>query len=181
MNKILRILCLIFVILVATNHKIILKNIFKLKYQHQVYTYSKNYDIDPLLVFAIIKVESNFDKNAVSNKGAVGLMQIKPTTAEYISDLLKDKCFDKSKLFDPDTNIKYGCFYLKKMIEMYNGNLDFALMAYNAGCGNVNRWLENNKGNLEIDKIPFNETKWYVKKVRKYYKLYKYIYTDIDK
>ncbi|GFR34887.1 hypothetical protein TCEA9_06990 [Thermobrachium celere] len=67
-----------------------------------------------MLVFAVIKVESNFDKNAVSNKGAVGLMQIKPSTAEYISNLLKDDSFDKSKLFDPDLNIRYGCFYLKK-------------------------------------------------------------------
>ncbi|CDF58134.1 lytic transglycosylase domain-containing protein [Thermobrachium celere] len=181
MNKFLRILCLILLVVVAINHKFILKKIFKLSYQKQVYTYSKYYNLDPMLVFAVIKVESNFDKNAVSNKGAVGLMQIKPSTAEYISNLLKDDSFDKSKLFDPDLNIRYGCFYLKKMIEMYNGDIDVALMAYNAGCGNVNKWLDNAKGKLDIEDIPFNETKWYVKKIRKYYKLYRYIYIDIDK
>lgn len=180
MNKVLRLLCLILIVLMAINHKAILKSIFPLKYNNLVYKYSKQYNIDSMLVFAVIKAESNFNENAVSKKGAVGLMQITPKTGEYIADLMNDKTYKNEKLFEPEMNIKYGCFYLKRMINQYDGNIELALMAYNAGSTNVNRWIQMFGKDFDVDLIPFNETKNYVKKIKKYYKLYQYIYTDID-
>lgn len=180
MNKVLRIICLVIIVLIAVNHKAILRKIFPLKYSNLVYNYSRQYNIDSMLVFAVIKAESNFNQNAVSKKGAVGLMQITPKTGEYISNLIDDKTYKNEKLFDPEFNIKYGCFYLKRMINQYDGNIELALMAYNAGSTNVNRWIEMLGRDFEVNLIPFNETKNYVKKIKKYYKLYQYIYTDID-
>lgn len=180
MNKFLRIICLILIVLMAINHKAILRKIFPLKYDNLVYKYSKLYNIDSMLVFAVIKAESNFNEYAVSKKGAVGLMQITPKTGEYIADLIDDKNYESEKLFEPEFNIKYGCFYLRRMINQYDGNIELALMAYNAGSTNVNRWIQMFGKDFDVDLIPFNETKNYVKKIKKYYKLYQYIYTDID-
>lgn len=180
MKKIIRLLLLIFIILIAMNHKNILKKIYVTEYSDFVYKYSKIYNIDPLLVFSIIKAESNFNRNAVSTKGAVGLMQITPSTGQDISKQLRDKYFKREDLLNPELNIKYGCFYFKKMIDMYNGDINLALMAYNAGYGNVNKWIDKMGENLTIEEIPFYETRNYVKKINKYYNIYRYLYGDVD-
>lgn len=180
MKKILRFLILIFAILIAINHKNILKKVYVTEYKQWVYEYSKMYNIDPMLVFSIIKAESNFNSYAVSTKGAVGLMQITPSTGVDISKQLRDTNFKKDDLLNPELNIRYGCYYFRKMLDLYNGNINLALMAYNAGHGNVNKWIEKKGINITIEEIPFYETRNYVKKINKYYKIYKYLYSDVD-
>jgi soluble lytic murein transglycosylase len=174
MNKRKLFLLLLFLILFLN-----LKNIFKIfypiKYSEYVVKYSEKYSVDPYLIYALIKAESNFDEFALSHKGAVGLMQITPNTGRYISTLLKEKNYKDTDLFDPEKNIKFGVFYFKKLYSDFGNDLNLALAAYNAGEGNVRKWMINNKLKEEM---LFKETKLYIKKVKKYYMIYKWIYQN---
>ncbi len=154
------------------------KYLYPLKYKEYVFYYSDYYGLDRALVFSIIKVESSFDKNAVSQAGAVGLMQITPSTAEYVSKLSGEKEYN---LTNEDTNIKFGCFYLKYLFDRFNER-DTVICAYNAGEGNVNTWLKNkeySKDGKTLLNVPFAETKEYRAKIHKSYKKYKEIYKNI--
>ena len=137
--------------------------IFQRKYSEIVETYAVEYDLDTPLVYSVIKAESNFDTNAVSKAGAKGLMQLLPSTAKWIAEKLGD-VFDEQLLFDPDFNIKYGCFYLRYLIDKF-GDIDTAVCAYNAGETAVRLWL-NESGELDETKIDYEETKKYLEKIR---------------
>ena len=143
---------------------------FPKKYKNYVYAFSDKYRLERALVFAIIKTESNFDKNAVSKSGAVGLMQIMPSTAAWIASELEHE-FNADSLLDPETNIMFGCFYLRYLFDKFEYQ-DVVIAAYNAGEGNVLEWLDDD-GMLVQDKIEFVETKNYLKKVKKYHNFYK--------
>ena len=107
--------------------------------------------MDPALVRAVIETESNWNSSAISRKGAVGLMQLMPTTAQR---------FGASEYYNPQQNVDAGVKYLKTLLERYDGNLDLALAAYNAGEGAVDR----------AHGIPaFRETRSYVQKVQSAY------------
>lgn len=105
-------------------------------------------------------------------------MQITPKTGKYIADILKDDRYKDDKLNDPDMNIKYGCFYISKLLNDFNGDINSVLAAYNGGEGNVRKWIKQNNGasNLDIEDVPFDETKSYIKKVKLTIRIYKYIY-----
>lgn len=130
--------------------------------------YSEEYDVPKHLVFSVIKTESGFDPDARSSAGAVGLMQIMPSTFEWLTSREHlGENLPLTKLTDPEVNIRYGTYYLRYLYEKF-GNWDTALAAYNGGEGNVTEWLEDpeysdGKGNLTY--IPFEETRNYVKKV----------------
>lgn len=148
------------------------------KYKDIVILEANNVGVDPYLVFAMIKKESKFDKNTVSNKGAKGLMQILDSTAK---DVVKANpaifTYTDYDIFDPAFNISIGTKYLKQLINRYNGDIPLALAAYNAGLGNVDKWKTDTTifkdGTLVIENIPFEETKEYVTMVIKYYNGYK--------
>lgn len=142
----------------------------KTKYSNYVIKYSNEHEIDSNLVYAIIKVESDFDKNAVSKSGAMGLMQIIPNTAKWIASELNEE-YLKEKMFEAETNIKYGCYYLKYLFDKFE-NTDIVICAYNAGEVAVMRWIDDN-GALNRDKVDYIETKNYLKRVESYYKVYK--------
>ncbi|MBC2580608.1 lytic transglycosylase domain-containing protein [Clostridium sp. DJ247] len=175
---------LIWIILLAViimNAKNIARQFFPIKYTKYILQYSKQYDLDPYLVSAVIKTESNFDKNARSNKNACGLMQITPDTAQWAAEKMNIKNFDKKMLSDPEFNIKMGCWYLDNLKEEFGGNIDVVLAAYNGGRGNVEKWLKNSQHSLDgknLHYIPFKETDKYVKKIRVNYRIYKYLYKD---
>ncbi len=149
---------------------------FPMKYKTEVGNAARENGIDPLLVYAVIKTESDFVADAVSKAGAEGLMQIMPQTAEWVA-WRKGKEHDAEMVFDPQYNINIGCYLLAYLMDYYNDNIDFALAAYNAGKGTVDSWIENPEyfdGN-ELN-IPYNETKNYVAKVKYAYEKYRKLY-----
>ena len=146
------------------------------KYSEFIHKYAAEYNVDPLLVKAIIKVESDFVPDAVSNKGAVGLMQIMPATGRQIAGYLEMENFKKEMLLNPETNIMFGVFYYKILNTMFKGNMNLILASYNAGLGNVTQWRQMNPiVEYDFEQMPFNETKQYVKKIDKIYSILKYI------
>ncbi|TDT61189.1 lytic transglycosylase domain-containing protein [Fonticella tunisiensis] len=175
------IVVLIVVFVLVLNVKNIMKFFYPVIYSNIVEKYSTEYNIDSRLVYSLIKVESKFNPYAKSSKGAIGLMQITPQTGRYISKLIGEKEFNADTLYDPDTNVRYGCFYISKLYKDFDGNIDIILAAYNGGEGNVRKWLrEESDGTryLKIEDIPFSETKSYVYKVKKNYKIYKFLYSQ---
>ncbi|OGO80317.1 MAG: lytic transglycosylase [Clostridiales bacterium GWC2_40_7] len=155
---------------------------FPVKYKEYVSTYSGKYNLDPFLVLAIIKVESKFDPDAVSHKNARGLMQISLKTGQWGADVLKLDGYDGNSLYDPETNISIGCWYLNVLAEEFDGNTDLILAAYNGGSGNVREWLKNkaySSTGKSLDKVPFRETDNYIKKVTNYRSIYKKLYENM--
>ncbi|MCI9015622.1 MAG: lytic transglycosylase domain-containing protein [Clostridia bacterium] len=158
---------------------IILKRIYPTKYSEYVYKYAKEYNIDPLLVFAIIKAESNFNPNVISSSKAIGLMQLMDATAEEIARKLNITFQEKSSLYNPELNIQLGVKYFSNLLKEYNNNQLLALTAYNAGIGNVKNWIEQGiikPDGSDIENIPFKETNNYVRKILRDYKIYKELY-----
>lgn len=158
--------------------KMLLRFFYPIEYEQYVEKYSGEYDLDKYLVYAVILTESKFDENAVSEAGAVGLMQIMEETAAYCNEKGKMGYSVPENLKDPETNIHIGCYYLSELIKEFKST-ELALTSYNGGPGNVARWLENEEfsdGEGGLDITPYKETNDYVKKVLKSYKRYKSIY-----
>ena len=128
------ILIILFGILKIQNF--ILKKIYKTNYSEYVYKYSEENNIDPLLTFAIIKAESNFNRNIKSKSGAIGLMQLMESTALEEAEEVNQEIVVTESLYNPEINIKIGTKYYAKLIKKYNNNMLLALAAYNAGIGN---------------------------------------------
>lgn len=169
---------LILLVILLLNVKNVGRMIYPLEYKEYILINSQMNDIEPNLVAAIINVESNFNKEAVSKKDAIGLMQILPETAKWIADNNDMIEFEEYMLYDPVTNIKLGSWYIKNLIEQFD-SLDLALAAYNGGSGNVTNWLKDKKyseDGVKLDSIPFKETEKYVEKVKNQSKIYNFLY-----
>ncbi len=140
--------------------------------------YCKQHGVDPLLVVSIIKTESNFNPNAKSKKGAIGLMQLMPQTAKEVYELFSGmNDFDVGRLYEPDFNIMTGIYYIKILSALFNDNTNLVLASYNAGLGNVRKWLiQNPIIEYEPDEMPFKETKNYVTKINRIYGIIKFFY-----
>ena len=168
------IIAIIIVIINSTNiNKFIQKKIYVKKYRYEVEKYSKEYDVDENLIYAVIKAESNFDENAVSRKNAKGLMQLMYDTAKDIAKTINIE-IDEEKVLEPDININIGTKYLSMLISKYQ-NIEVALAAYNAGSGNVDNWIGNGtikSDGSDIENIPYKETNNYVRKILRDYKIY---------
>lgn len=148
-------------------------------YQELVELYAKANGVDSALVASVIMNESRFQNDARSSRGAIGLMQIMPETAQWIAFQLGDDNFSLEKLREPETNIRYGVWYLAELQREFAGNNILALAAYNAGRGTVRDWIEEGDWPWTfhaLDKIPYPETRSYVKNVLqnriRYEKLY---------
>ena len=154
------------------------KVVYPLKYKEEILQYSTFYSLEPALIFAVVKTESSFKENAKSSKGAIGLMQITKSTGEYVASLLGEKNFN---LENPQTNVKYGCFYIRYLKNKFNTQRE-TLCAYNAGEGVVLNWLKNPEYSADgktLNKIPFAETKEYLLKIEKTFNKYKNLYGNI--
>ena len=154
------------------------KVLFPNSYYDIVEAHATKNNIDPLLVLSLIKAESNFNPNAASSKDARGLMQIQPDTATWCASRMGLENFDNTNLYEPEINITIGCYYFSYLYEKYQ-NIALTLTAYNAGEGNVAKWQNNPEYSIDgenLDIIPFNETDNYVKKINKYYTIYKTLY-----
>ena len=137
-----------------------------LKYERLVEEYAAEYDLEEPLVYAVMKNESNFDPKAVSRAGAVGLMQIMPSTYEYLVTLTGEE-YDPSQLKNPETSIRYGCLQLSRMKNRFGDGPEM-LAAYNAGEGKVAGWLQDASlsENGRLTEIPIEETREYVERVQ---------------
>jgi len=145
-----------------------------LKYENVVIEGAKKYDLSPSLLASLINVESSFKPNVKSNKNAIGLMQIKLSTANYLDDLNGNEHVSETSLFEVKTNINYGCEYLNYLMKKFK-DVNTTLAAYNAGETIVRSWL--NSGIYSTDKItlsyiPYEETRNYIKKINKNIKFY---------
>jgi soluble lytic murein transglycosylase len=154
--------------------------IYKNSYVDYIEDICAGSSVDPYLILSIIKVESGFNSSATSIKDAKGLMQVKDTTYSDVADVYP---IDGGKidLYDPEINIRVGVEYFKKLVNRYNGNYYIALLAYNAGIGNVNTWINSGIVPKNLDEsivpdIPFKETKDYLRKVIFTYNVYKFLY-----
>jgi soluble lytic murein transglycosylase len=139
---------------------------YPLRYQGIVAGHARNYQLDPALLAAVIDVESKFRPEAKSDSGAIGLMQILPSTAHGIAVHTGGSRFRTQDLYDPEINVRYGSWYLRHLLDKY-GDERTALAAYNAGQENVDRWLAGRDG------IRFSETRAYVDRVEKLKRIYR--------
>ncbi len=131
---------------------------YPLRYEQIVRGHARNYDLDPALLAAVIYQESKFRADAKSSSGAIGLMQLRPDTAEGIAIRTGGTHFQVSDLYNPEINVRYGSWYLRHLLDRYGDEKD-ALAAYNAGQHNVDEWRAEGKG------IQFPETRAYVDRV----------------
>ena len=148
--------------------------LFPLKYENIIINYSNKYNLQPQLVCSVICAESGFNKNAVSNKGAIGLMQLMPSTAKWIYSNIYDNDFNEEKLFNEKINIELGTYYLNYLNNKFD-NLIYVLCAYNAGETTVRSWIADfsyNNKQLNENNIPYPETKKYVKNILNNLKVY---------
>ncbi|MGH4051048.1 MAG: lytic transglycosylase domain-containing protein [Clostridium sp.] len=180
-KKVISVLCIVILALVLINIKTIFKMFYPVKYEEQIFKYSEKYNVDPALVIAVIRAESNFDEKATSHRGAYGLMQIMPDTATWIAESMKLKDFNVEELHDKEINVDMGCWYINNLNTEFNGNIDLVLAAYNGGRGNVQKWLKNAEYSSDgktLNTIPYEETDKYVKKVKTNYNVYVKIYGE---
>lgn len=183
MNKNLKMLTLVLLFIaviagVLALARYAVKKAYPLAHEELIKKYSEQYNMDPYLVAALIRAESNYDKNAVSQKAANGLMQITGETSEWIAEQMKINNFQQSMLYDPEVNIKMGCWYLNDLKKEF-GSDELMLAAYNAGRGRVEQWLKDEKYSKDgrtLDLIPYKETDQYIKKIKTNYNIYKLIY-----
>jgi len=142
---------------------------------------AERYQLDPALVAAVIFAESKFDEHARSPQGAVGLMQILPETADQIADESGGVTFTAADLEDPGINVRYGCYYLRQALDVYDGDLRAAVASYNAGMGAVDEWVAGARATgreLRLGDIPYPETRAYVEKVLEARRVYRQEYGD---
>ena len=178
-RRLIVILALVGIVIFVDNATTFLRRAYPVEYYSIVEENAKKYKIDPYLVMALIKAESGFNKSAESDKDAKGLMQLTDETAFWAAEKLGITGFNSNDLFEPETNIELGCWYLNELLTEFENNSNLALASYNAGRGTVKEWVE--KGILEIDDtnaddIPYNETRIFVKRVLNYLKIYHNLY-----
>ena len=176
----LLIIVLIIVFLIFARNPI-LKIIYPRTYEEAVLIYSEKYNVDKNLILAVIKAESNFNENAISNRNAIGLMQLMEETAKDVANknnIEIDNENIKKELCDVYKNIEIGTAYIASLLKRYQ-NTEVALAAYNAGIGTVDNWIEKgiiNKDGSNIENIPYKETNYYVRKILRDYTIYQELY-----
>ncbi len=178
-KTLVRLLFLVVLVVVLLQSGAILRIFFPAEYINEIKKYSEEYGVDPYLVMAVIKSESNFEQEAVSHKEARGLMQITQSTAQWLAERIGLTDGGQVDIHNPDTNIRLGCYYLSYLLNLYEGETKCALAAYNAGNGTVDQWLSDSRYSKDgetLYKIPYRETEQYVNKVINYSKIYRILY-----
>lgn len=160
------------------------RSIYPVYFKSEIKQHAAAFGQDPLLIAAIIRVESNFKEDAVSRKGALGIMQLMPDTAAWI--LQKEASFKDVSVQDAgskaDAGIRLGTWYIKELDRQFEGNLPVMLAAYNAGPNRVRQWLSDrvwDGSEQTVNDIPYGETRQYVQRVLYYYKKYQEVYDSL--
>lgn len=155
------------------------RNGYPVKYSEYINEASDRFGVPKRIIYAVIRTESGFNASAESDAGAIGLMQITPSTFEEISSKLGDS-YERGMMYDPKTNITYGTYYLSYLYKYFN-DWDLVFAAYNAGMGKVSSWLNDKEyvdENGTLVNIPYEETKKYVSKVKDAAEKYNELYGD---
>ena len=175
---------LVFLAVMFVRSEWINRTIYPVYFKAEIKQHASAYGQDPLLIAAIIRVESNFKEDAVSPKGALGIMQLMPDTAAWI--LQKETNFKALTVRDAgsraDTGIRLGTWYVKELERQFGDHLPAVLAAYNAGPNRVKQWLSDqvwDGSEQTIDQIPYGETRQYVHRVLYYYHKYQKIYDSL--
>lgn len=160
------------------------RTIYPVHFKSEIKQHADTFGQDPLLIAAIIRVESNYKEDAVSRKGALGIMQLMPDTAAWI--LQKEASFKDVTVQDAgssaDAGIRLGTWYIKELNRQFDGNLPVMLAAYNAGPNRVRQWLNDqvwDGSEQTVKNIPYGETRHYVQRVLYYYKKYQEVYDSL--
>jgi len=155
---------------------------YPVAYTDLIQTYSEEYELDPYLVQSIMRCESSNDPNAVSEVGAIGLMQIMPDTGTWIAHKLNlDDVYTQDMLYNPETNIEFACWYLRFLNGRFDGKTMEMIAAYNAGHGTVEGWLEDTRFSQDgvLLTIPYESTAKYYEKVLAAYENYTTLYPEL--
>ncbi|MGO4346024.1 lytic transglycosylase domain-containing protein [Paenibacillus sp. MCAF9] len=156
---------------------------YPVHYKEDIRASASNYGVESHLVAAIIRSESNFQTGKESKKGALGLMQIMPDTAAWVVQKAGFQAVTDDMLMNrADVSIEVGAWYLRSLNQQFDQNKIAAIAAYNAGPGNVRKWLDSGTwdGTIEsVKEIPFGETRHYVQRVIYYYNKYKDLYPSL--
>ncbi|MUT65813.1 lytic transglycosylase domain-containing protein [Paenibacillus sp. NEAU-GSW1] len=182
-KRVFLVLVIGFVAVMFLNSDWIARWMYPIQYKEDIRASSSNYNVEPHLVAAIIRAETNFSNGKVSPKGALGLMQIMPETAEWVIDKAGfEEVTPEMLQHRPDVSIEIGTWYLNSLHKQFGQNKVAAIAAYNAGPGNVRKWLDSGRwdGKAEsVNRIPFGETRHYVQRVIYYYNKYKELYPTL--
>lgn len=146
----------------------------------KIRSYAEQFGLDPAYVASVIMAESGYDENSHSSADAQGLMQVLPETGEWIAHKLGET-YTEGCLYDPDTAIRYGCWFLSWLMERYDGNMVCASSAYHQGQGTVDRWLDDpnySDDGKTLKVIPSERTNTYVGRILRYYEKYKEVYGE---
>ena len=152
------------------------KTVYPLAYEEMIASSAREFGLDPARVAAVIYCESSFRVSAVSSAGAVGLMQIMPSTRAWIAEKLNIENYSEESLYDPATNIRLGCWYLNYLNDRFGGDLTKVTAAYHAGGGKVDEWLKDERYSSDgetLAELPDNATGAYVQAVARAYDIYK--------
>ncbi len=149
----------------------------RVTWQDHIEKYAAQYNLQPAFVMAIIRNESSFRTNAESNVGARGLMQMMPDTAEWIAGKLDDDSYHFDRMWDAETNIRYGCWYLGYLSRLFRGDAQLVSAAYHAGQTTITQWLSDparssNGVTLDMDRLTDGPTKQYIGRVTQTYGIY---------
>ena len=153
---------------------------YPMEYVAEIRAAARENDLTPGYVAAVILAESSYRPEAVSSADAQGLMQLLPSTAQWIAGKLGEE-YVEGCLFDPETNLRYGCWYLGFLMDRYGGDMTCASSAYHQGQGTVDKWLRDpsiSEDGLTLTSIPSDATKTYVQRILKYYEKYEKRYAE---
>lgn len=153
---------------------------YPLAYKDEIIKYSARFELDPARIAAVVYCESSFQPDAVSDAGARGLMQIMPETGAWIAKKLAESDdYTDDRLFEPDLNLRFGCWYLSYLDGRYDNDLTKATAAYHAGSTRVDEWLTDkqySQDGVTLAYIPYDATREYVSRVESAYAHYKEIF-----
>ncbi|UFJ41539.1 lytic transglycosylase domain-containing protein [Brevibacillus humidisoli] len=174
-------LLILMCVFLLINTPLIWKWMYPIQYKDEIKQAAERFQVDPMLITAVIRTESGFQTDRVSHKGAIGLMQIMPDTADWIIEQAGFNPMSREYLDEPRVNIDMGTWYLRFLLTMFQEDQVVAIAAYNAGPGKVNKWLKERTWDGTLDSaenIPYGETRHYVQRVLYYKDRYQQIYTD---
>lgn len=152
---------------------------YPMTYAPEIRAAAAEFSLDPAYVASVVLAESSFDAEAVSSVGAIGLMQIMPATGEWIAGKLEDEPFDVQRLYQPEVNLRYGCWYLRFLLDRYDGDMYTASTAYHQGQGRVDQWLEDpqySQDGRTLTAISSAVTDTYVNRIMESYANYQELY-----